>query len=257
MAQYYFLTTMLPQVSLQEPPRLSFEELIPLYLQNLTPADYEQFRRLRLWIDVQNMRLFWLGLELDPRGNWLKKALETQLLTGEQLPESVVGYLGRYESDEARLAHYAELYSAFLNEQIATSDGFLHDYLELERGLMLVAAAIRAKRLGRDLAKELASQDANDPLVAWLLSFRDASHVEAPIEFQRFAQILETHGEAPMELRRLLIQYRLDWITERTQDDPFSIDWLLGYAVQLLLVEQWFELDAAAGEMMIDAMVAS
>jgi len=266
MARYYFLTTMLPELSLDVPPRITFEELIPLYLQNLTAADFEQFQLLRRWIDIQNLQLFWQGradygqaLEdqaLDPRGIWLKKALEAHLLTGENLPESVVDYLAQYEEDPQRLAHIAELLTAYLDAEIRQCDGFLHDYLAFERAWRLVTVALRAKRLGRDLAKELGVADPEEPLVAWLLSFRDAPTIEAPPGYQELFDILERTAQDPMGMRRALTQYRMSWAVERIQDQPFTLDYLLGYAVQLLLVEQWNELDSAAGEAIVEAMVA-
>jgi hypothetical protein len=257
MARYYFLTTMLPEVFLEEQPKVPFEELIPLYLQNLTAADFEQFQQLRRWIDVQNMLLFWQGLELDPRGNWLKKTMETQLLTQDQLTEAVVDYLASYETDAERAAHYPELQSSYLREQVAARDGFIQEYLAFEHGWRLVAAAIRAKRLGRDLNKELASEDPEDPLVAWLLSFKDSPIVEAPYGYEWVAEALEKYRDEPMELRRAIMAARMHWLVERIQDEPFTLDWLLGYAVQVLLAEQWCELDAGAGEKIVDAMVAS
>ena len=255
MARYYFLTTILPDVVLDEQPRLSFEELIPLYLTNMTASDFEQFQLLRRWIDIQNLRLFWEGLEVDPRGNWLRMALDRLLLTDEALPAVLIDYLLQYESDAQRLEHYPELLSAYLRQEVEERSGFLQDYFAFERRLSIILTGLRAKRVGRDLAKELATEDPTEPTTAWMLSFRDAASIEPPPGFEELGVILERYADSPMLLRRDLTRYQLNWVVERVQDRPFTLEFLLGYAVQLLLVERYHELDAQAGEAIVEQMV--
>ena len=62
-------------------------------------------------------------------------------------------------------------------------------------------------------------------------------------------------GPDPWEQYKAVAGWRFKRIGELVDRPLFSIDWILGYMAQLLIVEQWNELEEEKGKMILDAFV--
>lgn len=256
MTNYYFVGVYLPPLNFDAAPEISFHEFDDLLRQNLTHADYAKTKKIREMYDILNLRSLWLGEPLDPRGEMQKGEIEEALMTHAGLPDYVYDYLARYESLEDRLKHFPWLLARFFQTAVEDSSGFVRDYLQFEREWRLVFAGFRAKKLRRDLSIELQYENPEEDLIAQMLAQKDAKEYEPPEKYEHLKILFEKYGDDPLALERTLDQYRFDYIDHLLgMMDQFSINHILAYMAQLIIVEKWFELDKNKGLNIVDTIV--
>lgn len=246
LSQYYFVAAALPPLVLGVKPEITFEALRDLFFINLDERDLTQVKYLLRLQDLNNIRALWMGLPLDPRGNFSPKELEEALLVPDLLPPYVQEFLERYESNGDRLRYFGSLFASLFQDIERRGKGFLKRYYRFERELRLVMAALRAKEFRRDVAKELQFEDFTDPFVAEILAQKEASEYTPPEEYTEVKGLFQGTRE-PRQLHLQLLAYKLGKIEEMEQGEPFSIDHLLGYAARLLIIESWEGLNREQG----------
>lgn len=247
MGNYYFIGTLLPKLQLDVPPELDLKELMTLLKENLSEKDYQKALVLVRYFDIENIRSFWKQEPMNTKGSMNSNALEEALVTGTGFPNYVYDFLQKYENVVDRLNHFPELISLFFSEEIKKAHGFLKDYLVFERGLRLVTTGFRAKKLGKNLALELQYEDPYDPLVTQIFAQKDAKIYEPPSRFADLKVIFQEHENNPLGLAQALCEYRFHRIEEMIGLEEFTIDRILAYLAQLLIVKQWLELDKQKG----------
>lgn len=126
------------------------------------------------------------------------------------------------------------------------TEGFAESYLIEERAVRLILVALRAKKWGRSLATELQSEDSSDDLVAYILAQKDAKTFEPPIEYAELKTLYEKFGDEPLELHRALLNYRFQKADELIGLQTFTLDRLLAYYIQLVLADQWKNINTIA-----------
>lgn len=157
---------------------------------------------------------------------------------------------------ELSLADYTELLEAHLSvedkqkwlqlRQGEKSDGFAKQFLREERAVRLILLALRAKKWGRSLAFEMQDEDPNDDLVAYILMQKDAKSFEPPAEYAELKTLYEKFGDEPLSLHRSLLNYRFQKAGELIGLQTFTLDRLLAYYVQLVLADQWKNINTIA-----------
>lgn len=255
MANYYFLTSMLPPIEVGHTPGLHFEELTAILQERLSVEDYEQFQVMRRFVDLENLRYFWKNEPLDSRGNLTKEDIEEALSLKFGLPEYVFDFVERYESLNDRLHHFTSLLVRFFSEETDRFEGFLSEYLRFEREWNLVMVAFRAKNLGRDISVELQYEDPSDQVVAQILAQKDAMGFEPPFGYEDLKVLFDNKRNDPMALHRCLCEYRFNRICELEAGDLFSLDRILGYVARLMIVERWLEMDQKLGNSIVENMI--
>lgn len=256
MAKYYFVGTLLPSLSFDAPPEMSFAELDTLLYDNLTTQDYEKTLLIRRLFDILNLRSFWLGEELDPRGSLSSNALEEAIVSRAGLPDYVYEFVDKYPKKEDRIHHFPFLLAKFFQSSEEIKDPLLRHYLNFERELRLVMTAFRAKKLKRDLSVELQYEDPEEDLIAQLLAQQEAKSYEPPEKYQELKVIFDKYGDHPFALQKALDEYRFERIESFVDmADVFSIKRILAYLLQFIIVERWFNLDKAKGIQIIDTIV--
>ena len=248
MPNYYFLGTLLPDLIIGEPPEIGFYEFIDLLKNNLSANDMEKVRVLRSLYDLFNLRVYWKSMVLDPFGNFDANDLEEAFATQTLLPNYVFKFMEEHESTEDRLKHFHDLISTFLKSEAEKQTGFLKWFLELERDLRLVMLGFRAKKMGRDLTRELQNEDPEEEIIAQLLAQKESPVYEPPDKYEDLRPIFEKYYDQPLEIQRALLEYRFRKIDEHLGiTDSFSINRILAYLAELILVEKWQELDKEKG----------
>lgn len=256
MTNYYFLTTALPDLKLGVEPDITFEEFSHLLQDNLSKEDYAKTVVIRRLYDLQNLRAFWKKESLDRRGNLGFSDLESSLISHEGLPLYVFNFIDAYESINDRLQNFSALLGAYYDHETKSSKGFLRDYLLFEHHLRLVFTGFRAKQLGRDLTVELQFEDPDDDLVAQILAQKDAKKFIAPDGYEDLQALFEKQGDNPLELYQALCAYRFAKVEQMIGLDLFSMDRVLAYMVQLIMVEKWMELDKMKGLNVMNQIVS-
>jgi len=251
MSKYYFLTVSLPPLTLAERPDITFEELSFRLEVNLTKADLRKTEVLRRFVDISNIRALWQEEKIDPRGNLNEKELDEALLVGSILPDYVFDFIDQFEKTSGRIKNFSGLLARFFTEETLKQKGFLKKYLCFEREWRLVLVGLRAKQLGRDVGKELQFEDFSDPLVAHILAQKDSDRYEPPAEYAELKGILDSCAYDPWEEHKAIVGWRFRKIADMAEGN-FSIDQVLAYMAQLMLVEYWHELDEGKGRMILD-----
>jgi hypothetical protein len=254
MGNYYFLAPSLPDLVLGQKPEVSFEELKSRTEINLTKKDLPRAKIFGRFIDINNIRSQLLEEPIDPRGNLSEKELDEALLVRNILPEYVFDFLDQFDTVSEKIRQFPGLISRFFAEEIPKSRGFLRTYLNFERDWRLVLTALRARTLKRDLLRELQFEDFTDPLVAQILSEKDAPQYEPPEEFHELKEIFLSCGDDPLEQHRSFDAWHFRKIEEMVVKPLFSIDWILSYMARLLIVEYDYELDKHKGKMIVDTL---
>lgn len=255
MIQYIFTTSSLPPLTIGEAPEITFEELDTLLYENLNPRDYKQTEILRLLYDILNIRALWKGDPFDPHGNLDENDLEEALVDQTNLPWYVKDFLDTYKTKEERLKFFPILISQFFKEEIKRADPFLKEYLDFERKLQLVLVGFRAKKLKRNLEKELQFEDPHEDLIAQILAQKNAPEFEPPEGFEELKAIFEAHQDNPIKLYQSLMEFRFDKIEQMMGNDTFSFSKILGFMAELIIVEKWMELDQKKGMEIIDEIL--
>jgi len=254
MQKYYFLTTALPTITLKARSDISFEELKFMFDVNLSASDLNKATLFKRYIDITNLRLLWLSKEIDPRGNLNIAELEDVLLIRDVLPDFVFDFLDRYETIEDRLKNFSFLTSSFFNEIINNEVGFLQFYFKFERELRLVIAALRAKKMRRDLLKEFQFEDPTDDFVAYIIAQKDMESFEPPKEYEKVKKIYKKYINDPKAMHIALLEYKFKQIEIFSELKPFTIDRILAYATQLIIVEDFFKLNEDKGREQIETL---
>ncbi|MBS0629453.1 MAG: DUF2764 family protein [Verrucomicrobia bacterium] len=252
MKNYYFVAPSLPPLVLGQAPEITFEELMYRLQLNLSKKDLEQVKVLRLAIDLYNIRAHYSNQPIDSRGNLNEKELDDALLAEADLPQYVFEFLNQFEDVHEKIGHFFGLLSRFYNEEIAKARGFLKQLLKFQRDVRLVLAALRAKKLKRDVVKEFQFEDFTDPLIAHILAQRDMDVYDPPLEYQDLKNKIQAAGDDPLEQYKAVVSYELDRIEEMTGYPLFSLAWILGYVAKLLLVERYTMLDSNRGKEIVD-----
>lgn len=255
MANYYFLGTLLPELVIDEKPEIGFNELDQLFKENLTNQDYAKTRTIRNLFDIINLRAYWKGEPLDEYGNFSYNELEEALATRSMLPPYVFDYMDKYPSKEEQIKNYPELLGTFFRTAINNSTGFFKYYYTLERELRIVLAAFRAKKLDKDIYRELQYEDPEEELIAQILAQKDSQTYEPPEKYREIKTLFEQHYDDPIELQKSLLEYRFNKIEEKIGLELFTMDRVLAYMIKLILIERWQCMDKQKGKEIIDSML--
>jgi hypothetical protein len=247
MAQYYFITSALPPLSIGQRPLLSFKECVDMLSLNLSPTDLETVDEMLFSIDLGNIRSFWMGGPLDERGKFSAKELEEALLVKEDLPDYLIDFLDRYDSREERLRYFSALYVSFYRDRIEKSKGFLKDYFTFEREVRLVLSALRAKDFDRDLDFEMQFEDSMDSFVMEILVQKDSPGFSPPHGYKELKTLYMSTKDKPKELHKSILEYRFNRIEQMEENEHFSMNRILGYLVRLIIVESWASLNESQG----------
>ena len=251
MAQYYFVVASLPPLVFGKPPEMTFKELMSSLQMNLTKKDFKQIVRLLQPIDLYNVKALWLGLPLDDKGTLVGKELEEALLVRDRIPLYLTEFLERYESVEERLRYFPSLYASLYNQE---REGFLQEYYRFEREARLVLTALRCKKTGRDIIRELQFEDPQDLFVAQILAQKDAPDYTPPAEYEDLKALFVDNSSEPKKMAARLLEYRFDKIEEMGEYTYFSMDQILSYAARLLIVENWRHLDQEQGNRAVEEL---
>jgi hypothetical protein len=253
LKNYYFLSTSLPGLSLTTPPEITYEDLNKLFDWNLSKKDKKQLEEFKKFIDLKNLRLFLLKKPFDPRGNLSLKEMEEAIEVENFFPRYLTDFLKTHESIEGKLKYFPYLYAKFFQE---TKEGFNKEYFQFEKELRLVLTALRAKKLDRDLLFELQYEDSKDFFIADMLAQIPHSDYTPPQEYLKVKELFQEHAGDPKTLHEAFVKVRIQWIQHMMENKPFTMDFILGYFAQFLLVEDWHQLDRAKGKSILESIVA-
>ncbi len=252
MKSYFYVITALPALDVGLKPEITFRALLEMFQENLTPSDLKKTYAVRQYIDFCNIERILKSEPLDRKGNLNQNQLDEALLNEEILPSYLFEFLDEFDTKEKQLKNFPRVFVLYFKESTKKYRGFLRKYLDFERKLRLVLTGYRCKKLGLDLLEQLQYEDFHDEFVMQIIAQKDHPQFEFPFEFLDLQEQLGSVGDGPFDQFQMILRYRFEKIRELTIDDHFSIDLLLSYMVQLMLLEEYYDLDERKGEALLN-----
>jgi Protein of unknown function (DUF2764) len=247
MSRYFYLAASLPEIELDKKPPISFSDFLMDADVYLSKSDRTFVTIMRELIDIENIRRLLLEQKIDDRGNLSEQSLDEAILAKVNLPEYAIDFLEEHTSVQSKLNHIAQLYASFFQAHLKTGNSFLDKYLSFEHELRLWISLLRAQKLGIDFRKALQFEDPQDPLIMSMIIQSQNLELILPDDFRSLKDIFANFDQDPIGLHKKIEQFRLDKITELTQDALFKVDNILGFIAKLLIVEQWQSLNQDVG----------
>ena len=78
--------------------------------------------------------------------------------------------------------------------------------------------------------------------------------MSTPAEFKELERLLEDAGESPLEQYKAINRFKFRHFADLYLEKPFSMDALLVYVSQLILLESTFRLDEGEGRTLVTMM---
>lgn len=238
MTQYYFLATILPPLNFDSEPEITLDEAIGLLFINFTKSDYEMLQMIRRLMDLYNLRALWLKEPVSHLGSMTKSALHDAAATYSGLPDYCLDFLQKYPETSARLAHFQVLLSNFFQYEKISSDGIVKKYFDFEHSFYVTKVALRARKLGRDLLKELEFEDPDADEVFNAVSQKDRPDFEPQEGFEPLKLIYESHADNALSMFLEVCRWRFNTFAEWRENDAFSTESIIAYVLQLMELEK-------------------
>jgi hypothetical protein len=247
MKRYYYLAASLPDLGLELKLPVTFSDFLLDADVYLSKTHKKLTGVLRELIDIENIRRLLLEQKIDDRGNLSEAELDEAILSKVNLPEYAVDFLDQFNTIQSRLDHFAALYAGFYQAHQKTGNLFIDKYLQLEHELRLWLSLLRAKRMGIDFSYVLQFEDTQDPLIMSMLIQNQNSDLLIPTEYKALKDFFVNFADDPLLLHKKIEEFRIQKITELTQDNFFEVDNILAFLAKLLVIEQWQSLDLDVG----------
>lgn len=212
MSNRYFLSTLLPALSLTRSYQMSIADLEFALKQNLSPYELQVVNQVWLLGDVENIRAYLHDESMNSKGSLPPEKIAGMLAWDEKKPIWLERFLSDFPSDEERihksalLSHYCLLYGHkdALHESI-------QELLTLEFETRSVFQLLRGGK--------------KEPEGA---SFLHERETEWPPHYQTLVRLWEQHKNDPLALEQHVAEWRFMILEEkRVSHSPFSLSFLI------------------------------
>lgn len=256
MNKYYFLICSLPTIEIGLKPSVTFLELNKYMNWNLREKDKKILYNFKEYLDIKNLKNLWMEREIDHRGNFDDKTIHEISLREDILPEYINDFMKKFESPDQRINNFSIVEIAYLRDQIDhPKSDFLLSYFTFKRETKLILTALRSKKTGRDITLELQGEDFNYPLVEDILAQKDEKVYDPPQEYEDLKNIYIKYQDQPKALYKAFLEYCFNKYLEFSDKGLFTIDQVLGYLANLILVEDFYNLDQERGNLIVQSLL--
>lgn len=252
-----FVFGSLPPLEFGSKPDITSWQLRELFEDNLSQSALKQIHILQFWIDLANIQAVLYKTDaFDTRSVFSKELLSSFMKESEGLPAYVYDFFSEFTTDEERRRNFASLIAAYFREERKKAKGFVRKFLDFEHAVRVLITGFRAKRLGRDVVRELQFEDPIDPYVETVLMQKNSSgSFVFPLEFAELETKLEDAGRDPTLQYEALMQFRFDYYSEHIHSHPLEISSLAANMMRLWILEDYFALKVDEGEVILTRAV--
>jgi len=251
---YYYLIAGLPDILLDETrSKISVSDLLEEIKTQLHPEDYKLLQALFLKYDNANLLNLLLKREkaFNEGGAYSQEFLEEQI---KEPDERIHGYLRRFielfkadDRDDTGKSWEIVLEELYFNFLLDISNEFLREWFRFQLNLNNVTTALSCRKHEIPVETQLIGD--NEVVQSILRS--NARDFGLSQDFPQIEQILaEWERENILEREKALDSIRWNWIDEHTFFHYFTVEKVIGYLLQLEMVERWMNLDPKKGERM-------
>ncbi|MCH9611702.1 MAG: hypothetical protein S4CHLAM102_01720 [Chlamydiia bacterium] len=248
-----FIAAGLESLDLSKKPETHFDNLMESFEQFMPKPFLHQVKVIRRYIDIINIRSFLKNEPIDHRGNLSAEELEIELANGELLPDYVIEYFEENQTKDQQIRNFPGLISRYFSNEMSEAKGVLREYLQFERELRLLIAVVLAKRLGMNVREQLQFEDTSDPFVTFLLAQADRQRIDFPFGFEELQGAFDENVGADERLR-MINAFRYNRFNAVHVSEQLSQETILVHLIQLMILEDYYALDAHAGQSVIDSI---
>jgi len=253
--RHYFLFTSLPPLDLYTKPDIGYSLLLESYLMNLSGKEKKQLAVIQLFVDLTNIYSHLTEGKWNSKGTLSQGELKEALDKGEIFPQYVFDFFDEYEDLEDQKKFFSKVLIHFFREHWEKQQGFLREFIHFERNLRLILIAYRSKKSHVDLLNELQFEDFAEPLVMDILARKDAAHYDFPFEFRDLKFAIDQAGPNPLKQQFAILKYRFGHYAHFVEEHPFSLDSLLAYFVQYIILDDYYSLSLEEGKQFLDSIL--
>jgi hypothetical protein len=248
---YFYLVSSLPEMVLdQSRAPFTVVGLVEQLEESLEPQDMEQVRLLLRTHDNDNLlRLLKEEAEQwDELGEFSKEEMQERMKDEQGLPSYMHKFVQAYQNEQPIDPDQSwenQLTALYYDYALQHSQGFLYDWLVFDRDLRNFLAAWNKRRYELRAEGQLIGQSEN--LEA--LQKSRARDFGLGTEYPYLSKLLNDLERDDLQARAKAID-RIKWnyIAEQLTFHYFTIEVVLGYLLQLDMLQRWLSLDQQAGQ---------
>ncbi len=250
--EYFYLVAGLPDLLLDESKiKVTASALRNDWYELLHPEDAQLADLLFLKYDNYNLLNLLLknGKDFDERGIYSLDFLEDQVKEPvSTLPSYLSEFILDFKTDnreDASKSWENILEQRFYDYLLSHDNKFIRDWHELQLNLGNVLTGFNCRQYNLDME----SQMIGDNYIVENITRSNARDFGIGQDFPEIDQILAAWETGNLlEREKAIDLIRWNWIDENTFFDYFTIEKLLGFLLQLEMVERWLKLDRDEGE---------
>jgi len=257
---YFYLVSSLPEMVLdQSRAPFSVAEFVEQLKSELEPADYQQVRLLLLSYDNDNLlRLLKQDSEnWNPLGNFTEEVLSEQLKEESGLPAYMHRFYQAYKNEQPLYPEKSwrnQLNELYYQYALDKSSGFLQQWFVFNQSLsnLLTAWNLRQYKIKNegqfighnDFVKALQKSHARDFGLG-----REHTYLEKLMN--------ELERDDLMAREKAIDRVKWNFIEEQLTFYYFTVEVVLGYLIQLGMLERWLSLDQQAGQERVRGFISN
>lgn len=249
---YYYLIAGLPDILLDETrSKISESDLIEEIQAQLHHDDYRLLQVLFLKYDNANLLnlLQKQNKAFNDQGIYSREFLEEQI---KEPDDRIHGYLREFielfksgERDDTGKTWDNVLEEYYFRFLLDISNEFVREWFRFQLNMNNVTTALSCRRLEIPVEDHLVGNNE----VAQSIRRSNARDFGLSQDFPEIEQILAAwEQENMLEREKALDTIRWTWINEQTFFHYFTIERVIGYLLQLEMVDRWMSLDPRKGE---------
>lgn len=256
---YFYLISSLPEMVLdQSRAPYTMVDFVAQLEEALEPDDFKLVRILLRPHDNRNLLLL-LGEQSgdwDTLGQFSEAEMQEALKAENGLPEYMHRFYRAYQSEQPIHPEQSwtnQLSGLYYWAALRQTEGFLHDWLVFERGLRNILAAWNIRHYALQGEGQLIGQGEN---IEALKKSR-ARDFGLGTDYPYLPKLLNQLEREDLMIREKDID-RVQWnyIDEQLTFHYFSIEVVLGYLLQLRMLQRWLSLDPQAGQERVRSFIS-
>lgn len=254
----FFVVGSLPVIDFGSKPDITVLAFSELVKDNLKGSDQKDFQEFQNWIDLNNLNHLISGKKFDAKGFLSEETMQLFISEGVGFSDYVYEFLDLFTTDQSRKENFPWLIARYFKESKDAVSRDLKPFLQFEHDWRVLVTAYRAKKVKRDIGKELQFEDSNDPIVAMAIAQKDSQgKFTFPYEYRDLERLLEEAGSNPMRQYEVMAKYRFDYYLGFVDDHQFSIVGIIAYMMRLWILEEFFDLRDDKGNKILDNLMES
>lgn len=248
--KYYYLISSLPELRFGDKLPFTMEEFFNEYSSEIE-KDVDLVNIIILKYDIKNLELIFKNKAKDDNikrpSIYTIEELQQNIKTRENLPDFIITFLNNYETNSEYLENFNELEKGYLVYGYESDNTFLKAYFKFELDFRNAIASMRARTQDIDVLKYTVG-DEDDIVISKIKknkSLPDFGISNEAIWIDKLIQAFDK--DDPLNLENTLDRIRFEQIEILTSLMDFQVEKLLGYLLQLSIMERWAEFDKETG----------